>query len=62
MYINLAKMMRIPGIILGIVLIGFGVYGYGWASPTINQQIASALIAIFGLQFMWFVCWITGKR
>jgi hypothetical protein len=62
MYINIGKIIRIPVILTGLVIIGFGVYKFITA-VNINQQIASTLVAIFGVQLMWFVLWFTqGKK
>lgn len=58
MYISIFKIIRLPGIILGILPIGFGVYKF-IVAPNINQQIAATLVAIFGLQLVWFILWST---
>ncbi len=62
MYINVGKIIRIPVILTGLVIVGFGVYKFITA-VNINQQIASTLVAIFGVQLMWFILWLTqGKK
>lgn len=62
MYLNLTKIIQIGGIVVSLVAIIFGVYKFIVAS-NINQQIASTLVAMFGLQLMWFVIWVTkGKK
>lgn len=61
MYINLTKIIQIGGLVVSLVAIGFGLYKFIVAA-NINQQIASTLVATFGLQLMWFVLWITAGR
>lgn len=58
MYINLGKIVRIPILLVGLVIVGFGVYKFITAA-NINQQIASTLVAIFGIQLSWFLIWLT---
>lgn len=60
MYVDIAKILKIPVILIGLVIVGFGVYKFITAL-SINQQIASTLVAIFGLQLMWFMLWIMKK-
>lgn len=47
--------------VVAAIIIGFGLYKFIVAA-NINQQIASTLVALFGLHLMWFGLWITGKR
>lgn len=62
MYINIGKILRVPILLVGLVIVGFGVYKFVTAL-NINQQIASTLVALFGVQFTWFLLWVTaGKR
>lgn len=63
MYINLGKIIKLPVLLVGLVIVGFGVYKFITAI-NINQQIASTLVAIFGIQLMWFLLWVTkeGKK
>lgn len=61
MYINVYKLLRVPVILTGLVIVGFGVYKFITAL-NINQQIASTLVAIFGIQFMWFLLWATRSK
>ncbi len=60
MYIDITKILRAPVVVMGLVIVGFGVYKFITAA-NINQQIASLLVAIFGIQFMWFFLWVTKK-
>ncbi len=61
MYIDIGKILKLPVIIIGLVIIGFGVYKFITAL-SINQQIASTLVAMFGLQLMWFMLWFMRKK
>lgn len=61
MYINLGKLLRVPAVLIGLVIVGFGVYKFITAL-NINQQIASTLVAIFGVQIMWFLLWATKRK
>lgn len=61
MYINIGKIIKVPVILVGLVIVGFGVYKFITAL-SINQQIASTLVALFGVQIMWFVLWATGGK
>lgn len=61
MYIDIAKILKIPVIIVGLVIVGFGVYKFITAL-SINQQMASALVSIFGLQLTWFMLWLMRKK
>lgn len=61
MYINLGKIIKLPVLLIGLVIVGFGVYKF-IVAVNINQQIASTLVAIFGVQIMWFLLWLTSKR
>lgn len=62
MYINVVKIIRVPIILIGFIITGFGVYKF-IVALNINQQIASTLVAMFGIEFMWFFLWIfRGKK
>jgi len=61
MYINLRKVSRIIGFILALLVLVFGVLTFVIAI-SIQEQIASALVAIFGLHLMWFILWVTKPR
>lgn len=61
MYINLGKIIKVPVMLVGLVIVGFGVYKFITA-VNINQQIASTLVAIFGIQLMWFLLWATQEK
>lgn len=58
MYINFKKIIKILGIIAGFAVLGFGIFSYS-VSLSAQQQTVGALTAIFGLQFAWFILWIT---
>jgi len=60
MYINLTKILSYVGIGVAFVIIAFGVYKF-IVAININQQIASSLVAIFGLQLMSLLVWIIRK-
>ena len=61
MYINLRKVSRIIGFILALLVLVFGVLTFVIAI-SIQEQITSALVSIFGLQLMWFILWVTKPR
>lgn len=62
MYINIFKILRLPIILIGFITMGFGIYKF-IVALNINQQIASTLVAMFGIQFMWFFLWLfRGKK
>lgn len=62
MYINIFKILRVPIVLIGFIIMGFGIYKFVVAL-NINQQIASTLVAMFGIQFMWFFLWLfRGKK
>lgn len=60
MYINLTKLIKYAGIAVPAAIIAFGLYKFATAN-NINQQIASTLVAMFGLQLGWFVLWLIRK-
>lgn len=60
MYIDLVKILKVPVVIVGLIIVGFGVFKFITAL-NINQQIASSLVGIFGIQFMWCFLWVTKK-
>lgn len=60
MYINVSKILRILSMLSGVVIIGFGVFKFVVAA-NINQQIASTLVALFGLHLVWFLLWAARK-
>lgn len=61
MYIDIAKIIKVPVILIGLVVVGFGIYKFVTAL-NINQQIASTLVAIFGLQLTWFMLWMIRRK
>lgn len=62
MYIDLGKIAKVPILLIGFAIVGIGVYKFITAI-NINQQIASTLVALFGVQLMWFLVWVTkGKK
>lgn len=63
MYINIGKLLRLPVLIISFIVLGFGIFKFFEAgfNGTINQQIASTLVSMFGLQLLWFSLWI-GKK
>lgn len=61
MYIDIGKILKLPIILVGLVIVSFGVYKFITAL-SINQQIASTLVAMFGLQLMWFMLWFMRKK
>ena len=60
MYINLNKIVGYIGIGVALVIIAFGVYKF-IVAININQQIASTLVAIFGLQLGWLTLWVNQR-
>ncbi len=60
MYLNLGVILRVIGATVGLIIVGLGIYKFVVAS-NINQQIASSLMALFGLQLAWFILWVTKK-
>lgn len=61
MYVDIAKILKVPVVLIGLVIVGFGVYKFITAL-NINQQIASTLVSMFGLQLMWFMLWVMKKK
>lgn len=61
MYVDIVKILKVPVVLVGLVIVGFGVYKFITAL-NINQQIASTLVAMFGLQLMWFMLWVMKKK
>lgn len=61
MYIDIIKILKVPVVLVGLVIVGFGVYKFITAL-NINQQTASTLVAMFGLQLMWFMLWVMKKK
>lgn len=60
MYINIVKILQIIGLIVGLTILGYGIYSTVMATNA-QLQIAAILFAIFGLQLIWFILWITKK-
>lgn len=60
MYINLTAFIKLGGVMAALVICGFGVFKFATAQ-NINQQIASTLVAMFGLQLGWFLMWVSRK-
>lgn len=61
MYLDLTKLIKLGGVAAAFIIVGFGAFKFVTAQ-NINQQIASALVAIFGLQLAWFVSWLSAKK
>ena len=57
MYINISKIINVIFIIIGVVILGFGMIRF-ILSNNLQLQIAASLVAIFGLQFIWFAVWL----
>lgn len=53
-------MITFAGVAVALAIIAFGVYKFIVAN-NINQQIASALVGIFGLQLISLMLWIIRK-
>lgn len=60
MYINLKKVIKVIGVIIGFSVLGFGIFSYIIALSA-QQQTVGALTSIFGLQFAWFILWVIKK-
>ena len=58
MYINFKKIIKILGLIAAAAVLVFGIFSYG-ISLSAQQQTVGVLTAIFGLQFVWFILWVT---
>lgn len=60
MYINLGKILKIASLVAGVIILAFGVIRFIFGT-NLQLQSASALVAIFGLQLIWFILWLGRK-
>lgn len=60
MYIDFKKMAKKAGVIVGGIVIGYGVISFLFL-PTTGQQSLAVQLAIFGLLIVWFSLWVSKK-
>lgn len=57
MYLNVKKIGQALGLVIGCAMVLFGIVSYA-VSVTVQVQISSVLVAMFGLQVVWLIIWL----
>lgn len=57
MYLDIKKYGRVVGRLVAIIILILGVVTFS-LSLTTQDQISGTLVALFGLQLLWFITWL----
>lgn|GEM_PF-2904247 len=62
MKIDLAQLPRALGLLVGWIFVLFGVMVYVAGGRTATEQNGGVLVAILGLQLVWFLIWLRRSK